>query len=158
MTVDFLTKEFVTSYFIDNHNFDYGTFSNGSRVDSGQMVTALEVDGRTYYKTGKFCIQSLVGVVFKTYNKETNATCYILQIGLTKQNQYDLKHDKTIAHDEAFQHAYTDPVMTILLDHKPDFYEFRDYAETYFAFNKQKYVNTAKEKFCKIKWIKNVRM
>lgn len=145
MTVDFLTKEFVTSYFINNHNFAYGTFPNGSEVDAGQMVTPLESHGRTYYKTGKFCIQTLVGVVFKTWDKETKATRYMLQVGLAKQSQCDLRHDKTVAHDEAFQHAYTDPVITILLDHRPDFYEFRDYAETYFVFNKQKFVNTAKE-------------
>ena len=113
----------------DNHNFAYGTFPNGSEVDAGQMVTPIESQGRTYYKTGKFCIQTLVGVVFKTFDKETKATRYMLQVGLAKQNQCDLRHDKTVAHDEAFQHAYTDPVMTILLDHRPDFYEFRDDAE-----------------------------
>ena len=102
MTVDFLTKEFVTSYFISNHNFAYGTFPNGSEVDAGQMVTPIESQGRTYYKTGKFCIQTLVGVVFKTFDKETKATRYMLQVGLAKQNQCDLRHDKTVAHDEAF--------------------------------------------------------
>lgn len=145
MTVDFLTKEFVTSYFIDNHNFAYGYFPNDTEVDAGHMVTQVVSNGRSYYKTGKFCVQTLVGAVFKTVDKETKATRYMLQVGLAKQNQHDLRHDKVVAHETAFQHAYTDPVMTILLDHKPDFYEFRDYAETYFAFNKQKFVFTAEE-------------
>lgn len=158
MKVDFLNKEFVKSYFIDNHNYFYShqqyigddNFDTPEPVIEGKkygfMETEMKSQGRTYIKTGKFCIQTMVGNIYKTEDVRTKETRYILQIGITKQNPSDLVHDKKVAAEYGQEQAVSEPVMTILLDHQPDFYEFRDYTHPYMANNKQKFVMTVEEK------------
>lgn len=151
MKVDFLNKEFVKSFFIDNHNYFYSFAANADGPvmegkEWGFMETVLNSQGREYIKTGKFCIQTLVGNIYKTFDTKTNATRYILLVGLSKQNPSDLIHNKKVAIETAQEYACTEPVMTILLDHCPGFHEFRDYAIPYLKMAKQKFVMTAQEK------------
>lgn len=164
MKVDFLNKEFVKSYFIDNHNYFYSYQFNegfdGHDADDEQCVpdpvvegkkygfleTEVKSQGRTFIKTGKFCVQTMVGNIYKAEDERTKQTRYILQIGISKQNPADLIHDKKVAIEFGQEQAMTEPVMTILLDHQPGFYEFREYARTYLVCNKQKFVMTAEEK------------
>lgn len=163
MKVDFLNKEFVKSYFIDNHNYFYSHQSEKGfderdavekyvpdSVVSGKQYGFLETEvisqGRTFIKTGKFCVQTMVGNIYKAEDERTKQTRYILQIGIAKQSPTDLIHDKKVAIEAGQEQAMTEPVMTILLDHRPGFYEFRDYVKPYLLNGKQKFVMTAEEK------------
>lgn len=146
MKIDFLNKEYVTSYTLDNHNFYYNrTDLPDDAVDDGFMMSQLRSQGRKYYKHGKFCVQTMSGVVFKTTDKETKRHVYILEFGITKQNPSDRVHDKVEACENSVMNAFSNPVIQVILDHRPDFYEFRDYAMPYLLRAKQQYVNTVEE-------------
>lgn len=146
MKFDFLNKELIASYTLDNHNFYYNrTNLLNDEVETGHMMTEVRVDGRKYYKEGKFCIQTITANVYKSNDKETRRTVYMITCGLAKQNQVDLKHDKKVAGEESAVKAFTEPIIQIQLDHKPSFHEVKEYVNLYFAYNTQQYVFTAKE-------------
>lgn len=146
MTPDFLNKEIVTTYIVDNRKMRYNKSDLPlSSVDTGHMVTQLRSLGRKYYKSGKFCIQTMAGVVYKTNDKETRRHLYILQCGVARQSPVDTKHDSDTAVEAAIKNAVVSPVISIMLDHLPEFYEFNDYAMPYLYNAKQQYVNTKAE-------------
>lgn len=146
MKIDYLNKEFVTSYTLDNHNFYYNrTDLPKNVVQDGFMMSCLRSQGRKYYKSGKFCVQTMSGCVYKTHDEKTNKTVYLLQCGIAKQNPQDLVHNKHEALERSINNTLYEPVMTIILDHKPDFYEFRCYVMPYLSNSKQQYVNTVDE-------------
>lgn len=146
MSIDYLNKEFVTSYTLDNHNFYYNrTDLPDDAVQDGFMMSSLRSQGRKYYKTGKFCVQTMSGCVYKTHDKKTKRTVYLLQCGVARQNPQDLVHNKYEAAERSLENTLSEPVMSIMLDHMPDFYEFRDYVMPYLLNSKQQYVNTVDE-------------
>lgn len=146
MNIDYLNKTVVASYTIDNHNFFYNrTDLPDNAVNAGFMMSEMRVAGRKYYKHGKFCIQTMSGIVYKTYDKKTKKTIYLLQCGLAKQSSKEFKHDKHEAAAVSIENAFAEPVISIVLDHLPDFYEFRKYAFPYLIHASQKYVCTPLE-------------
>ena len=146
MNIDYLNKEMVASYTLDNHNCYYNrTDLPDEAVGDGFMMSELRSAGRKFYKSGKFCVQTMSGVVYKTQDKKTKRTAYLLQCGVAKQNPTDLVHNKHEAAEVSLEHTFTEPVVSIILDHFPDFYEFRDYALPYLLNAKQQYVNTTEE-------------
>lgn len=150
MSIDYLNKEVVASYTLDNHNFFYNrTDLPDDVVKDGFMMSETRSFGRKYYKHGKFCVQTMSGVVYKTNDKKTKKTIYLLQCGLAKQSKEEFVHDKHEAAQVSLENTFAEPVISIVLDHFPDFYEFREYAIPYLTYASQNYVNTAEENKCK---------
>lgn len=146
MNIDYLNKTVVASYTIDNHNFSYNrTDLPDDAIKPGFMMSELRSLGRKYYKRGEFCIQTMSGVVYRTCDKKTKKTVYLLQCGLAKQSNEERVHDKHKAAQVSLENTFIEPVISIVLDHLPDFYEFREYAVPYLMYASQKYVNTAGE-------------
>lgn len=146
MKPNYLIKEFITSYTLDNHNCYYNrTDLPDDAVQDGFMMSELRSQGRKYYKSGKFCVQTMSGVVHKTQDLNTKKTIYILQCGLAKQNSTDLVHKKRHGAMNSLANAFIEPVITVMLDHMPTFYEFRAYAMPYLLTAQQQYVNTTQE-------------
>lgn len=158
MSIDYLNKEVVASYTLDNHNFFYNrTDLPDAVVKDGFMMSETRELGRKYYKHGKFCIQTMSGVVYKTCDKKTNKTVYLLQCGLAKQSREELVHDKHEAAQVSLENTFAEPVISVVLDHFPDFYEFREYAIPYLSRASQSYVYTADEnKYRQNSWDKTV--
>lgn len=146
MSIDYLNKELVTTYTLDNHNFFYNrTDLPDDAVGDGFMMSELRSQGRKYYKHGKFCVQTMTGAVYKTRDKKTNRSVWLLQCGIAKQNPSDIVHCKYDGAEASIENAFAEPVMSIIIDHCPDFYEFRDYVHPYLCMAKQQYVNTVQE-------------
>lgn len=146
MNIDFLHKEFIKSFTVNNSSWWYPNSKKGTEyLQEGQMTTDLIVDGRTYTKHGKFCVQTICADLYKGPHKETGKTLFVVLFGMGKQNPVDTNHDPEKGVEAAAYNAKVNPFMTIEFDHFPNFGEINEYIDLYFKRNGQKYVMTKEE-------------
>lgn len=134
--VDFLTKEWVGSY-------DYNS-KKMNNTNKDYSIRETIIDGRTYFKRGQLCVNTLVFNVFKCQDSETHKHIWVAFGGMSKQHPHDeFDYEKGV--ERASEKSLIDPEITIRFDHYPDGKELREYAEYYLGNTKRKFVATKEE-------------
>ena len=117
--MDFLTKDLLKTF--------YFTTINNERMDYKELV----VNGRTYYKFGKYQAVTMVGNLYKVYDPDVESFKYMLMVGVAKQHPRDLKITKKEGFEIANEKAYACPSIVIEVSSKFDVNAFYGLAENY---------------------------
>lgn len=129
--MNFLTKELV-----DTFSWIYWGKEN---------VKSVRINGRLYYKTGRETSAIYVGNLYKVYDPSVKSFKYVMMIGAAIQHPCDSKINKEDGYEIANEHAMTEPIMTITLNHKIDNEDFLRFVKSYEATREVDFVKTKAE-------------
>lgn len=131
---DFLTKDVVDTFY----------WSTASKDRSGAIQ--YSENGRTYAKFGTYQAFTFAGIVYKVFDKNANSYKYVMVIGVSKQHPCDVKIDKRLAYEIAYENALDDPITTVVSPagkfNKGDFMTF---VEWYFTNSRIELIKTKEE-------------
>ncbi len=102
--------------------------------------------GRRFVTTGKKCSVTFGVKIYKMNGPSVNPLKrYLMLVGVARQNPIDIKDDLELAEETAFEHAMTDPIITVWLPRSLSFDEIEQMILPYYGTMPEKLLKTSKE-------------
>ena len=131
--MDFLGKELVCSY-------DWSDFNKERKHISKEII-----DGRTWFKTGRYCSTAFVGDIYKLNSDSDESFKYIMLVGISRQHPNERKGSKNEGIEIAAQNAKTDPIIIMKFMNVPFYKDFKNICESYLNTIPYQYLRTKEE-------------
>lgn len=131
---DYLSKTLVESY-------DWSDFNEPRKHVSREII-----NGRVWFKTGRYCSTALVGDVYKLNNVPSEEPFkYVLLVGVSRQHPNERQGTRQDGVEVAALNAKTDPIMMIKLMNVPVYSDFKKICESYVNSIPYQFIRTRQE-------------
>ena len=130
---DFLSKELIGSY-------DWSDFNKNRN-----HITRENIEGRVWFKTGKYTSTAFVGDVYKLDVSSDEPFKFVMLVGMSRQHPNERKATKKDGIDVAAINAKLEPFMVTKYVNVPTYKDFAQICESYINNLPFQFVRTREE-------------
>ena len=134
-----------------NSNLNFGekelvkSLSYSTISQDREAYAEVVIDGRNYLKYGQLQAVTIVGFMYKVYNKTLGANEYYVYCGMSKQHPCDTKINKEVGYEQAAINAQLNPFMEMKVDKSFGNITFRQMMEAYVSDLELEFIKTKQE-------------